>query len=290
VFFVMHGELLRKVDNIGQLARMGASQRMAQVNTEAVLGVHRAADEPGPPTEANGSGATRVSSSAGGERSAAPPAAGNEPGFASRRGACPRWEEATSRTAAAFSAVSRIARVAVLYFSGPLASLDRITCEGTRARRVVIFYWPTKIGRALGLLPPATTLAVDPFIDIGVPFNNYTVIYAFISELGLWAGVAAWLAVALLLRAFIRWSVRPERELGLIVAGVAPLAIAVRSPWTNSFFDGTLLIWICVAAGAALAARLGSSVARRERVEAAAGGLLRKDDARVELRSPRSPA
>jgi len=101
----------------------------------------------------------------------------------------------------------------------------------------------------VGLVRDSATYAVDPFVDIGVPFNNFTVIYSFWSELGAVTGLLAWLATALLLRAFSRWAVTSGGTLPVVVAGAAPVAIAVRTPWTNSFFDGTLAIWI----GAALA-------------------------------------
>jgi len=135
----------------------------------------------------------------------------------------------------------------LLYITGPPAVLDRALCEGPTEIRQVIFYWPFKIARLVGLRSPETTLAVDPFVDVGVPFNNYSVIYPFVNEIGPWLGPLAWIGLALGLRWFSRTCSR-QAHTDWIVAAVAPMSMAIRTPWTNTYFDGTLLIWIAVAA------------------------------------------
>jgi hypothetical protein len=145
----------------------------------------------------------------------------------------------------AFRSMPSVARVVVLYFAGPLASLDRALCEGDMAQRVVLMYWPHKLARIVGLRAPEELLVVDPFTDIGIPFNNYTVIYPFLSEVGPRAGLIAWLIFALLVQRFSGVALRMN-TLGGVIAGTAPLAMAIRTPWTNTFLDGTLLVWITV--------------------------------------------
>ena len=159
---------------------------------------------------------------------------------------CPRWEVGAVEANAGFRDLNRVTRMMVLYFAGPLATLDRALCENRVARRIVLTYWPRKILRTAGLLPAETLMVVDPFLDIGIPFNNYTVIYQFLSEIGPRAGLVAWLALGLAVGGFGRMML-VRGTLAGIVAGAAPLAMAVRTPWNNTFFDGTLAIWIGIA-------------------------------------------
>jgi hypothetical protein len=159
---------------------------------------------------------------------------------------CPRWTVGVQRANDAFRSMPSVARVVVLYFAGPLASLDRALCEGDMAQRVVLMYWPNKLARIVGLRAPEELLVVDPFTDIGIPFNNYTVIYPFLSEVGPRAGLIAWLIFALLIQRLSGVALRMN-TLGGVIAGTAPLAMAIRTPWTNTFLDGTLVVWVIVA-------------------------------------------
>jgi hypothetical protein len=160
---------------------------------------------------------------------------------------CQRWEAAKATSNANFNALPGMVAGVLLYLAGPFGAFDRVMCEGPEAVRQVIFYWPFKLARGAGLRPPETLLAVDPYVDIGVPFNNYTVIHPFMVEIGPWLGCFVWLALA----GAVRWGagrlVQADHP-ALIVAAAAPLAMAVRTPWTNTFFDGTLVVWIAVAA------------------------------------------
>jgi len=219
VLFVVHGKLLGKVEVIGDFARMGAEERIALANSPASLGF--------------GDGRA-------GEGRA------EESGFRQVQAReCPRWVEGARTANARFRAMSSLASVGTSYFAGPIAAFDRMVCEGGVASRTVIFYWPQKIGRVLGLVPRRPMPVVDPFVDIGVPFNNFTVFFPFLSELGAVAGLAAWLMTAFVVRGAARWSVR-RASLPLVVASAAPLPIAVRTPWINAFFDGTLVVWVGV--------------------------------------------
>jgi hypothetical protein len=270
VFFLVHGQLTSKADHLGKLAAMSAKERLATVNVPINLGYIEAASpsvglapeaaRSCPPETTPRSSHVDDTTSATPPRPAAPAAAAAAPGAAPEAQAraaraassgepCPRWVEGARDANRRFQELPSVARVGVSYFAGPLAAFDRAICEGRPGPRAVISYWPRKIGRLVGLVRDSATYAVDPFVDIGVPFNNFTVIYSFWSELGAVTGLLAWLATALLLRAFSRWAVTSGGTLPVVVAGAAPVAIAVRTPWTNSFFDGTLAIWI----GAALA-------------------------------------
>jgi hypothetical protein len=120
--------------------------------------------------------------------------------------------------------------------------------------REVVFYWPFKIARLLHLKARARTLVVDPDTDIGIPFNNYTAMYPMLAEVGPRLGPAAWIALAWLLRLFSRTALR-YGDPAWTVAAAAPVAMAIRTPWNNTFFDGTLVAWLAVAAGAWLVSR-----------------------------------
>jgi hypothetical protein len=115
--------------------------------------------------------------------------------------------------------------------------------------REVIFYWPLKIGRLLHLSAPTPSYTVDPFVDIGIPYNNYTVFYPFLGKFGGLGGMLAWLMTALLLRSFMVKMFSGAAGLPGVVAGVGPFAIAVRGLWTNSFFDGSMVVYAFVALG-----------------------------------------
>lgn len=169
-----------------------------------------------------------------------------EAGTVAERPACERWQTGATSANLGFRRMSSVERVLMLYFSGPLATLDRSLCEGAAAERPVLMYWPNKIARVLGLMDAAVLPVVDPFLDIGIPFNNYTVIYQFLSEVGPRAGLFAWLIVGVVIGVGSRFLIRTSTIPGL-VAGTAPLAMAIRTPWTNAYFDGTLVVWIAVA-------------------------------------------
>jgi len=173
---------------------------------------------------------------------------------------CPRWTAGAQRANDAFRSMLSVERVVVLYFAGPLASLDRALCEGNLAQRAVLMYWPNKLARIAGLRPPEELLVVDPFVDIGIPFNNYTVIYQFLSELGPRAGLIGWLIFAALVRRFTSVFLRMN-TVGGVIAATAPVAMAIRTPWTNTFFDGTLLVWIIVALIPTIADRVSRTAA-----------------------------
>lgn len=283
VLFVAHGELMRKTEHLERLSQMSTEQRLATVNVPVNLGyvetpnspaddapatardrsgeVSRRpaidggtpADRPGPPEPAPGALTP-------GARPAA--AARREPAEG-RQGGCTRWMEGAPQVNLRFRELPSIVRVAVTYFGGPVAAFDRVVCEDRPGERNVILYWPVKLGRLVGIVAPSTTLVVDPFVDIGVPFNNFTVMYSFWSELGVVPGLLAWLATALVLRGFSRWALQRARTIPLVVAGVAPVAILVRTPWANAFFDGTLAVWIGTAlALAAISHRAARTDAR----------------------------
>lgn len=228
VFFVAHGQLLGKVDLVTTLANSSATQR-ADAASNAV-----------PVIQSGGLGASQVQTQA---HAAAPKV---DPVV------CQRWEDGVANANQGFRDLSRVTRTIVLYFAGPMAALDRALCENRLADRVVLLYWPNKIMRVLGLRPPEQLAVVDPFLDIGIPFNNYTAIYPFLSEIGPAAGLAAWLVVGLAIGRLWALMLRFGGVPG-IVAGSSILAMAIRTPWGNTFFDGTLLVWLAVAALPALA-------------------------------------
>ncbi|MDR7420166.1 MAG: hypothetical protein QN178_14785 [Armatimonadota bacterium] len=259
VFFVVHGQLMRKVDQLNELARMSTERRIATVNVPVNLGLVEAAS---PAREASAAADDQTTEAPRPSReledgvtarhtgaTPPPPAAETHAdaevaGPAPDAGVCVRWVEGAREANLRFQELPSLLRVGVLYFAGPLAAFDRIVCEGRPAARPVLFYWPRKIGRLAGLVPASSTLAVDPFVDIGLPFNNFTVVYSFCSELGRLGGLLAWLATALALRRFSSWAVTRGAGIPVVVAGLAPVAVEVRTPWTNSFFDGTLAVWI----------------------------------------------
>jgi hypothetical protein len=244
VFFIAHGQLLGKLDLATSLANSTADERAAI----ARFGV---------PVVTSGG----LSSAS--EAPAEAPKAVVAP--------CDRWTSGLADANAGFRRLSRVTRTLVLYMAGPMATLDRGLCEGQVSERTVLFYWPNKILRILGLRAPERLLVVDPFLDIGVPFNNYTVIYQFLAEIGPRLGLVAWLVLALVAGRFSTVMLRTDTASG-VVAGTAVLAMAVRTPWTNTFFDGTLVVWLGVASlpflapvvfrqsAATSAAREGSSV------------------------------
>jgi len=283
VFFVAHGELMRKTDHLERLSQMSSEQRLATVNVPVNLGYVEtpsppADDAPATARDRGGKAPRRPAiddSTLADRPGPAEPAQGAmtpvaRPAAAARRepaegqqGGCTRWTEGAPRVNLRFRELPSIARVAVTYFGGPVAAFDRVVCEDRPGERNVILYWPLKLGRLVGIVAPSTALAVDPFVDIGVPFNNFTVMYSFWSELGVVPGLLAWLATALVLQRFSRWALQRARTVPLVVAGVAPLAIVVRTPWANSFFDGTLAVWIGTAlALAALSRRAARTVGR----------------------------
>ena len=47
--------------------------------------------------------------------------------------------------------------------------------------------------------------------------------------------------MALALRVFIRYALARRTSVAWIVAGTAPVSVAVRTPWGNYLFDGTLI-------------------------------------------------
>jgi hypothetical protein len=273
IFFVVHGQLMRKAEQLDRLAQMSSEQRLATVNVPVNLG---RTEEPSPPDRrapapprgpvAKGSRLSPIADDPAPQAPLGParpapeaPAATAGPGGEARaedanapQDTCARWVDGAQRANLRLRELSSVVRVGVVYFGGPFAAFDRVLCEGRPGERAVILYWPLKVGRLLGMVAPSATTAVDPFVDVGVPFNNFTVMYSFWSELGLLPGLLAWLATALLVRTFSRLAVSRGRTIPLVVAGVAPVAIAVRTPWTNSFFDGTLAVWI--GTGLALAA------------------------------------
>lgn len=220
VFFVAHGQLLGKLDLATSLANSSETERASAASGGVPVvisgGLRTSTQQPGPADVE----VTRE---------------------------CPRWSQGLPAANEGFRRLSRVSRTLVLYVAGPMAALDRALCEERVAHRTVLFYWPRKILRVLGLSPPERLFVVDPFLDIGVPFNNYTVIYQFLSEIGPRLGLVAWLAFGLAVGWFCGWALRSGSTSG-IVAGTAILAMAVRTPWSNTFFDGTLIVWLAVAA------------------------------------------
>jgi hypothetical protein len=235
VFFIAHGQLLGKLDLATTLANSTATERAAAAST----------------------GVPMVMS--GGLRSQSQAAEVEAEAVATRE--CARWMAGLPDANEGFRRLSRVSRTLVLYMAGPMATLDRALCEGQVAQRTVLRYWPHKILRILGLRGPERLLVVDPFLDIGVPFNNYTVIYQFLSEVGPRLGLFAWVLLALVVSWFSARALRSGTASG-IVAGSAILAMAIRTPWSNTFFDGTLVVWLAVA----LAPTLLAWAARRRGV------------------------
>jgi hypothetical protein len=236
VFFAAHGELLGKIEGATALANSSVEERAEQAEAAlptvltGALESDRVAAAPSPtaPSPATPSAAPSVTA----EPLPTP--------------SCARWEEGLATANAGFRALSRVERVFVLYLSGPAAALDRVLCEGRAAERIVLMYWPRKVMRILGLRPPELLLVVDPYAEIGIPFNNYTAIYHVLAEVGPRLGFLAWIAFGGLVGWFAV-SCLSRRTPSWIVAGTAPAAMAIRTPWVNTFFDGTLVIWIGVA-------------------------------------------
>lgn len=219
VYFVAQGQLFGKLEGTTALANSTAQER----DEAAAVGL---------PTVVAGGVRTQAGDPAPVRRVTAVP--------------CPRWVAGAATANQGFRDLGSVPRVLVLYFAGPMATLDRAMCEQRDAERVVLMYWPNKLARLVGLRPPERLFVVDPFLDIGIPFNNYTVIYQFLSEIGPRLGLVAWVAFG----ALVGWGSRrllAQGSLGGIVAGTAPLAMAIRTPWTNTFFDGTLAIWLAIA-------------------------------------------
>ena len=158
---------------------------------------------------------------------------------------CDRWKNVQASNER-FKSFRPAVTSLLLYTAGPFAALDHDICKPPARVRHVIFYWPLKILREAGVRKETAVLGVDPFVDIGVPFNNYSVMYPFINEIGLWFGPILWLVVALVVRGFSSM-VGATGHPALIVAAAAPLSMAMRTPWSNTFFDGTLCVWIAVA-------------------------------------------
>jgi len=217
IFFILHGQLMGKVAGIGEAAAAPTSARpSALLNTPANLGF-----------------------------------SGPSPAFVLHEThRCARWDAGAALANVALRRLPNVAKVLVIYFAGPFAAFDRITCEGPAIQRIVLLYWPNKIGRLLGLRPQSGTIAVDPFVDIGVGFNDFTVIYSFWCELGPALGLLAWAVTALIVRRVVRWVLNGRYGLPGLVAGAAPVTIAVRTPWVNAFFDGTLVVYFAVVLGA----------------------------------------
>jgi len=224
VFFAAHGELLGKIDIASTLANSSQAERSSQAAADLPMvrsgGLRTQSMHPG----AAGSGAPPYQHSV----------------------TCPRWEQGVTQANAGFRDLSRITRVFTLYLAGPFATLDRALCEERLAGRTVLMYWPHKLLRIAGLRPPEFLMVVDPFLDIGIPFNNYTAIYPFLSEVGPRAGPVAWIMMGLAVGLASIWALS-RAETAWIVAGTATAAMAIRTPWGNTFFDGTLVVWIVVA-------------------------------------------
>jgi hypothetical protein len=251
VFFVAHGELLSKVGTLQALAEMPVELRVKVMNTRGNLGYS------GVPAGAGktGGGDTTIAGSTVKEDSGDAPVAAAEP-----RRPCDRWTDAQEQSNHAFLAMSRIVRVFTLYFAGPFAAFDRAVCEDRPAVREVIFYWPLKIARLLHLVPVEATYTVDPFVDIGIPYNNYTLFYPFLGKFGGVGGMFAWLITALGLRFFMKKMFAGVAGLQGVVAGIGPFAIAVRGLWTNAFFDGSMVVYALVALGGFAVLQLSQSM------------------------------
>jgi hypothetical protein len=224
VFFVAHGELLSKVESLQTVAELPAGVRANALNTAVALGFSADSTD-SMPLE-----------------------------VAAPRRSCQRWDDATERSNRAFLTMSRIARVFALYFAGPFAAFDKSNCERRPVVREVIFYWPLKLARLVHLRDARPSYTVDPFIDIGIPYNNYTLFYPFLGKFGGAVGLLAWLVTALMLRVFVSTMFSGAAGLQGMVAGIGPFAIAVRGLWTNAFFDGSMVVYGAVAlAGFAMA-------------------------------------
>jgi hypothetical protein len=217
VFFVVHGELLSKVSALQSVAEIPGNMRVTSLNTAESLGYHGTGP---PPLDV----------------------------WAPQR-RCDEWSDGAERANRAFLRMSRLTRVFTLYFAGPFAAFDRSVCESRRAVREVILYWPDKVSRLLHLTAARGYFTVDPFIDIGIPYNNYTLFQPFLDKFGGTGGILAWLSTALALRLFMRRMLAGAAGLHGVVAGIAPFAIAVRGLWTNAFFDGSMVVYVLVALG-----------------------------------------
>jgi hypothetical protein len=226
-FFVVHGQLLGKLEGAAILANSSTSQRAEQASQ----------------------GVPQVMSAGLTSQATSAPAAVTPESVPT----CERWTEGATQANLGFRGLSRVTRVFVLYLVGPFATLDRALCEGRAAQRTVLMYWPHKVLRIVGLRDPEALMVVDPFLDIGIPFNNYTAIYQFLSEVGPRLGLVAWLLFGIFINLFSAWCLGHESAWG-VVAGTAAMSMAVRTPWGNTFFDGTLVVWIAVALGPAMIA------------------------------------
>jgi hypothetical protein len=270
VFFVAHGQLFGKNEHLTTLANMTEDQRR-----EAAGSVMR--DEPGVPA--------KPKSAAGAARKPATPArSGSRPAAAANAtsatstttdatsasdepASCARWERALAQSNERFRRFPSAAKALLLYVSGPFAAIDRSLCEGPGPVRQVIWYWPLKILRVIGLRDPETVLSVDEYVDIGLPFNNYSVIYPFVNEIGPVLGLVAWIVVALGLRWLVGWLIA-QGSVALVAAAMAPISMAIRTPWTNTYFDGTLQVWMLVCVAAWWAARADNGARYRRRASA----------------------
>lgn len=237
LFFACHGVLTRKVESVGSLLDLPAEQRLAEANAGRSLGLDSEAF--------SGYGKLRGGGQAG-------PAM---PRGADAAAAANPWLKARPNIQDRLKRLNPMTRMMVLYLSGPTAAFDYAERAGILSQRPVLFYVPLKVARILGLWPGFRYPAVDPFLDIGVPFNNFTVLFSFVSELGEIGGPAGWLLIALLLRMVNREIlIRGEGAVAVVAAG-ATAVIAVQAPWGNTFFGGSLFVWFAVLVGARLATR-----------------------------------
>lgn len=259
IFFVGHGELFGKNEHLTTLAEMPEQQRM-----EAAGAVTRS--EPGAVAKPKIGGTKRTAPTGKPVSRTNPQPATGAAGSATTTDAtsadasdftsCTRWEVALTESNQRFRRLSSAAKALLLYVSGPFAALDRAICEGPGPVRQVITYWPLKVARILHLREPEEVLAVDEYVDIGLPFNNYSVIYPFVNEIGPTLGLFAWIGVALALRWIVKWLVA-RHHVALVAAAMAPISMAIRTPWTNTYFDGTLAIWMAVCVAVWWAERAG---------------------------------
>ncbi len=273
IFFALHGRLLGKTEFLEQFARGASAGAVASLNAPEALGYKPGAPGARAPGGRRNANQGRPRATPNGVPIPVPldafppgvvagPAAepdADEPEPWSSPLGCERWESAADTARRAFARLSGVETMFIVYFGGPFAAFDRALCEDRPAVRAVLFYWPRKIATAVGLRRPTATYAVDPFIDIGVPYNNFTVMYPFWSELGPIGAVLGWILTAALLRLFMAAAVGRAGTFGVagVVAAIAPLTMGIRALWGNTFFDGSLVIYVGVAAGYWVAARLG---------------------------------
>jgi hypothetical protein len=217
VMFVGHGQIFGKNDFAAYLAGLPEAERIQAAgsvlipSTKGRSGVRRSAARQSP-------GPQRI---------------------------CDRWKSVTASNEQ-FKSLPPAATSVLLYAAGPFAAFDHDLCIPPDLVRQVIFYWPLKALRVAAGWDEEFALMADPFVDIGVPFNNYSVMYSFLNELGPWLGPILWLVVAVIVRGFSS-TMAATGHPALIVAAAAPLSMAGRTPWSNTYFDGTLCVWIAVA-------------------------------------------